>query len=186
MQYRAKFERRVGVVLQKLAMCASYPPPCRSCCCGPLLRVLTCALRSHERGRRLVVATWCQRDNSTMSFTPEEEKKLDFLYSEWTHPHFISINVRVLRCSVARPLPGVSRGKRLTDILQVQRGAVSDCCCAECESLGLWRVRVTGWSLWVLSGTRFPRCRRCALLAKYALSAGEASIPANFCGRAGT
>ncbi|CAN0327462.1 unnamed protein product [Ectocarpus sp. 6 AP-2014] len=43
-------------------------------------------------GGQLVVATWCQRDNSTMSFTPEEEKKLDFLYSEWTHPHFISIN----------------------------------------------------------------------------------------------
>lgn len=42
------------------------------------------------------MATWCQRDNSTTSFTPEEEKKLDFLYSEWTHPHFISINVSVL------------------------------------------------------------------------------------------
>lgn len=49
------------------------------------------------------MATWCQRDNSTMPFTPEEEKKLDFLYSEWTHPHFISINVSVL--SVARLLP---------------------------------------------------------------------------------
>lgn len=44
------------------------------------------------------MATWCQRDNSTMPFTPEEEKKLDFLYSEWTHPHFISINVSGLRC----------------------------------------------------------------------------------------
>lgn len=43
------------------------------------------------------MATWCQRDNSTTPFTPEEEKKLDFLYSEWTHPHFISINVSV-RC----------------------------------------------------------------------------------------
>lgn len=43
-------------------------------------------------GGNLVVATWCQRDNSTQSFSPEEEKKLEFLYSEWTHPHFISIN----------------------------------------------------------------------------------------------
>ncbi|CAM9308229.1 unnamed protein product [Pylaiella littoralis] len=43
-------------------------------------------------GGRLVVATWCQRDNSTTPFTPAEEQKLDFLYSEWTHPHFISIN----------------------------------------------------------------------------------------------
>ena len=51
--------------------------------------VCTCGRR-----RNLVVATWCQRDNSTQPFTPAEEKKLDFLYSEWTHPHFISINVR--------------------------------------------------------------------------------------------
>lgn len=45
------------------------------------------------------MATWCQRDNSTAPFTPEEENKLDFLYSEWTHPHFISINASVPRCS---------------------------------------------------------------------------------------
>lgn len=48
--------------------------------------------------RNLVVATWCQRDNSTQSFSPEEEKKLEFLYSEWTHPHFISINVSFCCC----------------------------------------------------------------------------------------
>eukprot|EP00953_Heterococcus_sp_UTEX-ZZ885_P016650 9354-Heterococcus_DN1.PRE.1 len=42
-------------------------------------------------GGRIVIATWCQRDDSEQPFTPAEEKKLDFLYSEWTHPHFISI-----------------------------------------------------------------------------------------------
>eukprot|EP00612_Vaucheria_litorea_P003330 CAMPEP_0171460002 /NCGR_PEP_ID=MMETSP0945-20130129/5047_1 /TAXON_ID=109269 /ORGANISM="Vaucheria litorea, Strain CCMP2940" /LENGTH=307 /DNA_ID=CAMNT_0011986107 /DNA_START=164 /DNA_END=1084 /DNA_ORIENTATION=- len=42
-------------------------------------------------GGRIVIATWCQRDDSVQKFTPAEEKKLDFLYSEWTHPHFISI-----------------------------------------------------------------------------------------------
>ena len=42
-------------------------------------------------GGKMVIATWCQRDNSTQSFTAEEEKSLDFLYSEWTHPYFISI-----------------------------------------------------------------------------------------------
>lgn len=40
-----------------------------------------------------MIATWCQRDNEAQPFTPKEEKKLDFLYSEWTHPYFISINV---------------------------------------------------------------------------------------------
>lgn len=42
-------------------------------------------------GGRMVIATWCRRDNSTQSFTAEEEQSLDFLYSEWTHPYFISI-----------------------------------------------------------------------------------------------
>jgi len=42
-------------------------------------------------GGKLVIATWCQRDNSTRSFTDEEHGALDFLYSEWTHPYFISI-----------------------------------------------------------------------------------------------
>jgi MPBQ/MSBQ methyltransferase len=46
-------------------------------------------------GGRIVIATWCQRDDSEQPFTPAEEKKLDFLYSEWTHPHFISIQVRL-------------------------------------------------------------------------------------------
>ena len=42
-------------------------------------------------GGKLVVATWCQRDNATQSFTAEENRALDFLYSEWSHPYFISI-----------------------------------------------------------------------------------------------
>ena len=42
-------------------------------------------------GGKMVIATWCQRDNATQSFNAEEEQALDFLYSEWTHPYFISI-----------------------------------------------------------------------------------------------
>ena len=42
-------------------------------------------------GGKMVIATWCQRDNATRSFNAEEEQALDFLYSEWTHPYFISI-----------------------------------------------------------------------------------------------
>jgi len=43
-------------------------------------------------GGKQVVATWCQRDNATQAFTAEEADSLDFLYSEWTHPYFISVN----------------------------------------------------------------------------------------------
>lgn len=42
-------------------------------------------------GGKLVVATWCQRDDTKVPFMPQERKTLDFLYAEWTHPFFISI-----------------------------------------------------------------------------------------------
>lgn len=42
-------------------------------------------------GGRIVVATWCQRDDTDKPFDNEERKMLDFLYSEWAHPYFISI-----------------------------------------------------------------------------------------------
>mmetsp|Transcript_10903 Transcript_10903/g.37049 ORF Transcript_10903/g.37049 Transcript_10903/m.37049 type:complete len:132 (-) Transcript_10903:179-574(-) len=41
-------------------------------------------------GGTLVFATWCQRETPP-DFTPQERKTLDFLYGEWTHPYFISI-----------------------------------------------------------------------------------------------
>jgi len=41
-------------------------------------------------GGRIVIATWCQRE-SPPDFTPKERKTLDYLYGEWTHPYFISI-----------------------------------------------------------------------------------------------
>lgn len=41
---------------------------------------------------RIVIATWCQRDENGKPFDAKERKMLDFLYSEWTHPYFISIS----------------------------------------------------------------------------------------------
>lgn len=41
-------------------------------------------------GGTLVFATWCQRETPP-DFSPAERKTLDFLYGEWTHPYFISI-----------------------------------------------------------------------------------------------
>merc|ERR1719247_2025827 len=42
-------------------------------------------------GGRIVIATWCQREEPP-EFTPKERKTLDYLYGEWTHPYFISID----------------------------------------------------------------------------------------------
>jgi len=43
-------------------------------------------------GGQLVIATWCQRDDREKPFDPSEQRMLNFLYSEWTHPFFISIH----------------------------------------------------------------------------------------------
>jgi len=43
-------------------------------------------------GGRLVIATWCQRDlKKGEEFNAKERKTLDYLYGEWTHPYFISV-----------------------------------------------------------------------------------------------
>jgi len=42
-------------------------------------------------GGNLVIAVWCERD-PVPPFTNEERTSLKFLYEEWSHPYFISIN----------------------------------------------------------------------------------------------
>ena len=50
-------------------------------------------VRVLKPGGRIVIATWCQRDETPETpFNNYERKMLDFLYSEWTHPYFISIS----------------------------------------------------------------------------------------------
>lgn len=48
-------------------------------------------IRVLKPGGTLVIACWCQRDNSTQPFTPAEQKRIDFMCTEWSHPYFISI-----------------------------------------------------------------------------------------------
>jgi MPBQ/MSBQ methyltransferase len=57
----------------------------------------------------------CQRDENGKPFDSEERKMLDFLYSEWTHPYFISIS------DYARLMNGTgSLTKTMTDDWAVQ------------------------------------------------------------------
>merc|ERR1712087_534956 len=48
-------------------------------------------VRVLKPGGRIVIATWCQREEPP-EFTPSERNTLDYLYGEWTHPYFISID----------------------------------------------------------------------------------------------
>jgi len=64
-------------------------------------------MRVLKPGGRLVVATWCQRDDGVRPFNAAERKTLDFLYSEWTHPFFISIKKYVKIMSDLQLLRGI-------------------------------------------------------------------------------
>ena len=47
-------------------------------------------IRVLKPGGTIVIATWCQRETPP-EFTPQEEANLKFLYEEWAHPYFVSI-----------------------------------------------------------------------------------------------
>lgn len=49
-------------------------------------------MRVLKPGGKFVMATWCQRDDSEVPFSEKDQRDLKFLYEEWTHPYFISIN----------------------------------------------------------------------------------------------
>mmetsp|Transcript_1765 Transcript_1765/g.2549 ORF Transcript_1765/g.2549 Transcript_1765/m.2549 type:complete len:401 (-) Transcript_1765:128-1330(-) len=48
-------------------------------------------MRVLKPGGKYVMATWCQRDDREVPFSDKDERDLKFLYEEWTHPYFISI-----------------------------------------------------------------------------------------------
>ena len=48
-------------------------------------------VRVLKPGGTLVIATWCQRDETAENpLTSEDKDRLQFLYDEWAHPYFIS------------------------------------------------------------------------------------------------
>jgi len=48
-------------------------------------------MRVLKPGGKYVMATWCQRDDRQVPFDEKDKRDLKFLYEEWTHPYFISI-----------------------------------------------------------------------------------------------
>lgn len=48
-------------------------------------------MRVLKPGGKFVMATWCQRDDREVPFDAKDQRDLRFLYEEWTHPYFISI-----------------------------------------------------------------------------------------------
>mmetsp|Transcript_40595 Transcript_40595/g.161007 ORF Transcript_40595/g.161007 Transcript_40595/m.161007 type:complete len:104 (+) Transcript_40595:983-1294(+) len=58
-------------------------------------------------GGKLIVACWCQRETPP-KFSRDERSRLQFLYDEWSHPFFISIE------QFARFMKGTGRLERVS------------------------------------------------------------------------
>ncbi|GAB4814911.1 hypothetical protein N2152v2_001957 [Parachlorella kessleri] len=49
-------------------------------------------VRVLKPGGTLVIATWCQREETPdKPFSEDDKRRLKFLYDEWAHPYFVSI-----------------------------------------------------------------------------------------------
>mmetsp|Transcript_13780 Transcript_13780/g.38065 ORF Transcript_13780/g.38065 Transcript_13780/m.38065 type:complete len:388 (-) Transcript_13780:37-1200(-) len=48
-------------------------------------------MRVLKPGGTFVMACWSQRDNTTEPFSKKDLRDLQYLYEEWTHPYFISV-----------------------------------------------------------------------------------------------
>merc|ERR1719514_16960 len=60
-------------------------------------------------GGTLVIATWCQKElEKGQEFTAKEQKQLQFLYDEWAHPYFVSIEEYERLCTGTGKLGAVS------------------------------------------------------------------------------
>ncbi len=49
-------------------------------------------MRVLKPGGKFVMACWSQRDDSIVPFDKRDKRDLQYLYEEWTHPYFISVN----------------------------------------------------------------------------------------------
>ncbi len=82
----------------------------------------------------MVIATWCQREETPETpFSEAEKKELQFLYDEWAHPYFISIEEyeRLMQAStvikLCFPVPILSfTGWSIRSVLQIILDVRSD------------------------------------------------------------
>ena len=70
-------------------LCTAGSTPPASCTAAP------CTMQQADAnfqyaGGTLVIATWCQREEPP-AFTARERAALQFLYDEWAHPFFVSV-----------------------------------------------------------------------------------------------
>lgn len=76
-------------------------------------------------GGTLVIATWCQKELAEgEEFTKDEQAKLQFLYDEWAHPYFISIEEYERLCAKTGKLESVSGANWVKETIAAWRHSI--------------------------------------------------------------
>jgi len=76
-------------------------------------------------GGTLVIATWCQKELAEgEEFTKAEQAKLQFLYDEWAHPYFISIEEYERLCTKTGKLEAVSGANWVKETIAAWRHSI--------------------------------------------------------------
>ena len=71
-------------------------------------------------GGKFVMATWCQRDDRKIPFSKKDKKDLKFLYEEWTHPYFISIEAYAELLEGTGVMEGVSTADWVREVREMK------------------------------------------------------------------
>ena len=76
-------------------------------------------------GGTLVIATWCQKElEKGQEFTAKEQKQLQFLYDEWAHPYFVSIEEYERLCTGTGKLGAVSGANWVKETIAAWRHSI--------------------------------------------------------------
>mmetsp|Transcript_14789 Transcript_14789/g.50410 ORF Transcript_14789/g.50410 Transcript_14789/m.50410 type:complete len:422 (+) Transcript_14789:120-1385(+) len=86
-------------------------------------------------GGTLVIATWCQRETPP-EFTESEKDKLKFLYEEWAHPYFISIEEYERHCKKTGKLEAISGANWVKETIHAWRHSIW---------VGIWDPWIVIW-----------------------------------------
>jgi len=127
-------------------------------------------------GGTIVIATWCQRE-CPPAFNEEEEKNLKFLYEEWAHPYFVSIEEYVRLMEGTQKMATVGSANWVKNTISSWRHSIW---------VGVWdpwMVVKAGPRIWyktvreIVTLERMHRAFECDLMT-YGMMKGTKALPA--------
>lgn len=103
-------------------------------------------MRVLKPGGKFVMATWCQRDDREVPFDKKDKRDLRFLYEEWTHPYFISIEAYAELIDATKRMGPVKTADWVTPTIASWRHSI-------------W-VGIYDPMGWIFKPTKYVKCAR--------------------------